>query len=288
VNRNFIVAHSVIIASKGRPGVLQETLESLARQDLPPGEIIVSVTCQHDVATPAGFGSHKLLFGPAGSSTQRNTGIRALDPKCELVTFLDDDVELAPDYFRQLRRLVVENPDAVGFGGKVLLNGTTRLVAKQTIREMAGNSGGVAQAVSGLYGCNMSFRRSAMLDEGFDERLSLYAWLEDFDFSSRMARKGRLLIGPDMILCHLAAPSGRMSHARFGFAQIMNPFYLAKKGIMTWPECLKKHLIAAILGNLAHLAKDPKSRSQRLLGNFKALRMIARGTIKPEAVMDLK
>ena len=279
--------HSVIIATKGRPSVLQETLISLAAQDCPPDEIIISATENRDVEDMVEAGNIQVLQGAAGSCTQRNTGIRALNPECGLVTFLDDDVELAPDYCRLLRRFLEKNTGVEGVGGLLLLNGATRPEAKEAIKQRPQHSAEMAQDTPSLYGCNMSFRRRAIRDEWFDEKLSLYAWLEDFDFSTRVARKGRLMLVPEMGLCHLRSPSGHMSHARFGFAQIMNPWYLAKKGIINRKELWKIHVLGAVAGNLCNLPTDARNRSQRLRGNLRALALIACGKIQPEAVKHI-
>jgi len=118
--------HSVIIATKGRPLILQETLASLANQDCPPDEIIISATDRSDVEGVIGSDIIKVVQGPVGLCHQRNTGLRALDPRCELVSFLDDDVELATDYCHQLRHFMQENQGVIGVGGRLLLNGTTR------------------------------------------------------------------------------------------------------------------------------------------------------------------
>ena len=67
---------SVIIASKGRPDMLQGTVACLVRQTLLPQEIIVAVTGEEDylpalLSTPR----LRLIVSPAGSSIQRNRAI---------------------------------------------------------------------------------------------------------------------------------------------------------------------------------------------------------------------
>jgi GT2 family glycosyltransferase len=47
--------------------------------------------------------------------------------------------------------------------------------------------------IADLYGCNMAYRMSAIDDLRFDERLVLYGWLEDKEFSRKAAKKGRLV-----------------------------------------------------------------------------------------------
>ena len=45
-------------------------------------------------------------------------------------------------------------------------------------------------AFGGNMGCNMAFRFSALRNVRFDERLPLYAWLEDHDFRGQVERRG--------------------------------------------------------------------------------------------------
>ena len=44
----------------------------------------------------------------------------------------------------------------------------------------------------GAYGCNMSIRTSSVGELRFDERLPLYGWQEDIDFTSQLRRGGAL------------------------------------------------------------------------------------------------
>src|SRR5690606_30638203 len=79
------------------------------------------------------------------------------------------------------------------------------------------------------YGCNMAFRRSAIEGVRFDERLPLYGWLEDVDFSAQAGRKGVLLKSETLVGVHLGVKGGRTSGVRFGYSQIVNPVYLLGK-----------------------------------------------------------
>ncbi len=52
-----------------------------------------------------------------GLTRQRNFGIAKISPNAEIVAFLDDDTELMPDYFEQLKSTFEKNPDITGVGG---------------------------------------------------------------------------------------------------------------------------------------------------------------------------
>jgi hypothetical protein len=86
----------------------------------------------------------------------------------------------------------------------------------------------------------------------------------------------------------LRSPSARVSHRAFGFAQVMNPWYLSKKGVINRRQLWRSHLLVSIAGNLWHLPGDFVNRWNRLRGNFRALALITRGIVRPEAVRDVR
>ena len=83
-------------------------------------------------------------------------------------------------------------------------------------------------------GCNMAFRLPTARAAGveFDEALPLYGWLEDVDFSRRMAPYGKIISWPNCRGVHMAVKRGRTSGVKLGYSQVMNPFYLWRKRTM--------------------------------------------------------
>jgi GT2 family glycosyltransferase len=128
---------AVIIPSRGRPEVLADTLFSIQRQTVIPKEIILTVTSEEDVSPDVLQADNVALYiGEEGGATQRNRAIRALHQGIEIVIFLDDDVELAPNYIEVIRSVFAQRPDLVGLNGNVLVNGgVDRLRARQIIEE---------------------------------------------------------------------------------------------------------------------------------------------------------
>ena len=55
---------AIIIATKGRPEILEETLKSLKRQTLPAGHIFVSVSCFDDAPQGESAQGVTVLIGP--------------------------------------------------------------------------------------------------------------------------------------------------------------------------------------------------------------------------------
>ncbi len=92
---------SVVIASKGRPDFVRETIECLGRQTLKPKEIIVVVPSADDLPEQQWGEEVKYIIGPHGLTAQRNKGITAIPNSVPYVGFFDDDFELKADYLEQ-------------------------------------------------------------------------------------------------------------------------------------------------------------------------------------------
>ena len=85
---------SVVIASKGRPDILTETIESLHRQTLKPAKIIVVVPSNEDLPIKPLGDDVSYLIGFHGLTLQRNRGIETIPNTVKYVGCFDDDVEL--------------------------------------------------------------------------------------------------------------------------------------------------------------------------------------------------
>ena len=81
------------------------------------------------------------------------------------------------------------------------------------------------------YGCNMAVRSAVVRRHRlrFDERLPLYAWQEDVDFSRRLAPHGAILQLEGARGVHLGVKQGRSPGVQLGYAQVVNPLYLVRK-----------------------------------------------------------
>jgi hypothetical protein len=277
------VFHSVIIPTRGRRESCRATVEAVFRQAVAP-----------DAVEPGDWGDAPpeprvlVVFGAAGLTRQRNRGIAALDPRCEIVTMLDDDVELPADYFQSVQRLFQQRPDvALCFASVREAARISRDQARQILDQWPARVE-FREGACGL-GCSMSFRRSVADQIKFDERLPLYGWLEDADFAARARPFGKQGTSESCRTIHLVEPKMRLSGVRFGFAQIMNPFYLWRKGSVSFKEILLQHWIKACGSNLlGFVRRDPAiDRWGRLRGNFYAFSLILRGRVEPEILEKL-
>ena len=122
----------------------------------------------------------------------------------------------------------------------------------------------------------------------FDEALPLYSWLEDVDFSRKVATYGRCVRASGLLGVHLGTKAGRTSGVRLGYSQVMNPVYLTQRTTMRTP-----HALRLISGNIAaNLMKSfwPEpwiDRRGRLRGNLIALGDVLRGRIDPRRILSL-
>ena len=122
----------------------------------------------------------------------------------------------------------------------------------------------------------------------FDERLPLYAWSEDMDFTHRIGRHGCIVKLHGARGVHLGVKSGRSSGRRLGYSQVANPLYLRAKGSYTWRRALGS-VGRNVAANVARaLWSEPwVDRRGRLVGNLLGFVDLARGRLDPERVLEV-
>jgi len=285
----------VVIATKGRPELVARVVAALGEQTAPPDAVIISVSDPADAPEVSG-GNVIVARSRPGLCAQRNVGIEVLGDAVDVIVFFDDD--FVPSYYwlESARELFASAPDIVAATGRVLADGiktaglswdeATHLVARQD-RTPALRTSRVEDGVL-PYGCNMAFRRAAVGELRFDERLVLYGWQEDTDFGARIAARGRTVRSDALYGVHLGLKAGRTSGRRLGYSQIVNPRYLVAKGSMP-----ASRAITLATGNFAaNVARAlyPESyidRAGRLHGNLIALSDLVTGRWRPERAAEL-
>ena len=87
---------------------------------------------------------------------------------------------------------------------------------------------------------------------------------------------------------HLGSRSGRTSGLRFGYSQVVNPWYLMTKGTMSGSNTFI-YIVRALSRNaVGTIFRSPTiDRWGRLRGNLIGAADIIRGTWAPEKVKDL-
>ncbi|MDR6385443.1 glycosyltransferase family 2 protein [Paraburkholderia caribensis] len=287
---------AIVIATKGRPDAIPNALAFLARQTLRPCVVILSATNEADIGEkyPTPFPVMR-IFGPAGLPAQRNRALDALPADIDVVVFFDDDYAPCRDWIEQCVRMFESNPTVLGVSGNTVQDGSkgcpltwgnaSRIVADAESAESAPHA--LTPCIS-LYGCNMACRMNAMSGLHFDERLVLYGWLEDKDFSCRLASRGPIVRCAQMRGVHLGIASGRVSGKRFGYSQVVNPNYLRRKGEMSRSEAVRYIARALVMNALKSLRPEPHlDRQGRLIGNVLGLIAIVSGSGDPEQAAKL-
>lgn len=280
------------IITMGRPDILADTLRSLAQQTRPPDRILVCATARADVAgMPQG---PEVILAPPGTSLQRNRLIDAA-ADCDLLLFLDDDFLPERDYIRATEAAFADPAIAVTTG-TVLADGAKGPgITRETAQEMVAKLRPVRDAVPvpayNGYGCNMAVRLAAVRSSGerFDEAMPFYAWYEDLDFTRRLLRHGTIRRLPAARGVHLGTKRGRGSGTRLGYAQVINPIFIARKGSYHWNRALRsigRHI-------LMNLVRSPwpepwVDRFGRLEGNLAALGDLLRGHVDPDRAGRLR
>ncbi len=236
---------SILIATKDRSEELQACLRSVLVQVPKPLEVVI-------------IDQSRVSQGPLTEGALRSSGIPLRyvhDPNLSSLTrarnraislasgtvflFLDDDVELAPGYVRELLAVFDKDPlGGVGGAGGLILNFPQTLSLGQRIRSWIFYQGPfrIERDVIGfqlrpgahprralrLNGCNMAFRREVMEGLQFDEDYSGYSFGEDRDFSVLAARGVGLLWVPSARLLHKQAGGGRPGRERFCELRILS------------------------------------------------------------------
>jgi GT2 family glycosyltransferase len=256
--------------------VLHDTVISALKQTHAPTKIIVCVPELSSVRVDTAK-LVQVIQCQRGLTVQRNVGLEAVET--EYTLFLDDDIELAPDYFEVCLRIMECNRHVALIGGWAVVEDVSRAEALQHILCQTPVSCDWVPATS-AYGCNMFVRTQLARCELFDEELPLYGWLEDYDWSMRISRHGQVAWSQAAKVIHLRTRSGRSRGDLLGYSQIANPLYLWRKGVMSLRRFLK-HWAQSVAGNIR------RQRTRELFGNLTAFRDLILGRIHPTRILSL-
>ena len=287
---------AVVIATKGRPQALNRLLRWLEHQTLPPSVVVVSATESGDTGGPIATSQPvEYIYGSAGTCRQRNRALDRIGNRADVVVFFDDDFTPAATWLERCASAFASDRNIVGMSGLVLRDGAQADEiswdeAKRLIHAAAPGDVNVPHFSerSGLYGCNMAFRASDIRHLRFDERLVLYGWMEDKDFSRLAGKSGRLVACSTLLGVHLGLKSGRVSGRKFGYSQVVNAWYLRKKGILSMREAWS-NIGKALLMNGAKSFRSEKhvDRLGRFIGNLIGVGDLVLGRGRPEKAAEL-
>ncbi len=229
---------SVLIATKNRPEALQVCLQSVFAQVPKPVEVVIIDQSRESGSTligesPQASGVRLRYFHEpklSGLTRARNQAVSLASGT--VLLFLDDDVELAPGYIREI--LAVFDEDGLGRIGGVgglIVNLPETLSRVQRIRVQLFYRGPFSverdalafhlwpgdrpRRALKLHGCNMAYRREVFDRIAFDESYTGYGLGEDRDFSVQVARWYELWWVPRARVTHHQSPTSRLDRERF-------------------------------------------------------------------------
>jgi glycosyltransferase involved in cell wall biosynthesis len=291
------------IATVGRASVLRQTLADIGRQTRLPQQIIVCHSTEADIAGilpddgPKGV-PLRFMASPAGLPRQRNAILDATS-RFDAVLFIDDDFVMAPRYIEATQLLLAADAAVVATTGDLIHDdargpGMTIAAGRALIDQDAAQRGDALntawRAAPHGYGCNMALRLATVRKHAlrFDERLPLYGWSEDIDFTHRIARYGVIAKLAGARGVHLGVKQARSPGRRLGYSQVANPIYLLRKGSYS-PGRAGRSVARNLAANCARaMWPEPYiDRRGRLAGNLLALADMCRGRMQPERILDI-
>ena len=223
--------NAIILCTRNRPKEASSVLRQIqACEDRPELILVVdgsddaqSLELQEDISD-----LHEVVFMRCapGLTKQRNAGLAALPVNTGIVHFLDDDVEIQPDYFQVVERAFLEEPTAVGVGVRTADNVDSKPNRLKTFFLITSSKSGALlssgvnvgyryapelRQVDWLPGCTMAWRLSLIQGLAFDESKPGVGWGEDVDFSLKARAKGPLFLTCDTTVIHHKSPINRDS-----------------------------------------------------------------------------
>lgn len=254
----ILPAVSVVICSysEERWDLLMGALDSVRAQTLTPKQTIVVVDYNVDLYKRLIFTVPDAVIventGPKGLAGARNTGVGVANS--EIVAFLDDDAEAAPDWLERLATLY-DDLDVLGVGGRVeplWETGRPGHFAEEldwivgcTYRGMPK----VAAEVRNVIGANMSFRADVINRVG--------------GFNTSLGRQGATPLGcEETELCIRAVLGSPGSRVVYEPAALVHHHVPAGRGGLrymfarSWSEGISKAQVSRIVGHKRALGPE--------------------------------
>jgi GT2 family glycosyltransferase len=213
----YTVSVVVCAYTADRREALRDALRTLTVQTTPPSEVIAVIDHNAALLDWVREQMPDVLAIPSdqarGLAGARNTGVLAASG--ELVAFLDDDARAEPDWLERLGR-AYDDPRVVGAGGAVVPefeHGRPRWMPEEFDWVVGCSYRGLPTTIGpvrNLIGCNMSFRRDALVRAGgFPDGMGRLGangiGCEETELCIRLKRQR-----PDDVL--LYDPDARVSH----------------------------------------------------------------------------
>jgi hypothetical protein len=210
-----------------------------------------------------------------------------------MLVIIDDDFILTPRFLEEVGALLEAHPGVAILNANIIADGIIGPgIALADAQALIANYGPrvgepTLEDCRSIYGCKMTIHLQHARDVRFDEALPLYGWQEDVDFSHRLKPFGRVVKTNLTAGVHLGVKQGRTPGVKFGYSQMVNPFYLVSKGTMSFRHGFGLATRNLVMNLLRSLKPEPYiDRRGRLLGNLRGGRAILSGDADPRRILD--
>lgn len=242
---------SIIIATYNREEPLIRALKSVLAQEYKHCEVIVvNQTEKHTPETKKYLESVaekiQLIHQTEPSLTKaRNKGLN--HASAEIIIFVDDDVELPPNFIEEHVNSYT-HPEVAAVAGKINEAGRTEYPDANKCKDQTTDwwyitfqlekEGPIAR----VSGANMSFRTDVLKKIGvFDEKIQGVAWGEETDVSFRVRKEGYTIwFNPQAQLTHFSAPEGGTREAARDVS--LNPTLYQNQAYLFFKHLKKREL----------------------------------------------
>ncbi len=249
---------SVVIPTMNRSEDLARLAASLIKQTCLPKEVIIvdqslnqktkEIVAKLENEFPE-FGWRYFYQQEKSLVRARNRGLK--ESSGEIISFLDDDVELDKNYICCVQESFQINKDIGGVAGNVVvpkaLKGSKWVLRKALMRLFLLSNFDARMTASGFGypifereisrelevelfpGNSMNYRSDIARKELSDEWFSGYGFREDVDLSYRISRHAKLIMIPGARFIHNASGVNRLDVMRLKRMELQNYWYIFKK-----------------------------------------------------------
>ena len=230
MNHRLSVTTVICTASKEREALLRRCVDSVLAGTRVPEQVLLVVDqnprLRAELAESLPAAVTLLETERPGLSEARTVGVRAATS--DVVAFIDDDVEVEPNWLEALVRPFESTDQVLGVGGKIVprWDGDASWLPEEllwlvgcTYRGHRPDPGPVRNPI----GANMAFRREQLLAIGgfapeFGKRGNAFTVCEETELSLRIERAhgpGRIHFAPDALVHHLLSAERLTARAIF-------------------------------------------------------------------------
>jgi GT2 family glycosyltransferase len=250
---------SVVIPTYNRPDDLKQTLDVLLKRSKILNEIVIVDQSIDDRTKKLidSFKNKKLkyVFSKIPSITiARNVGVKNSSKRSKLIFFIDDDVSVSDNFFKEVLKVFNEHKEAKGVAAQYVVNNikTTNFIedfAKKIffLSFPEKNRARMVSAYGNTYpavltkvinvewfpGVNMAYKREIFSEQHFDENLLGYTLAEDIDFSYRLFKRypSGVFMTPFAKLLHRESTVERYPTEKMSFINQIDHFYFYFKNL---------------------------------------------------------